>query len=47
MRVTAAARGDIRLEHDRTTDDLDDRKRVRVTVRIDTDHEVHFICKHP
>jgi len=36
-----------RLEHDCTTGDLHDRKRVRITVRIDTDHEVHFICKHP
>ena len=36
-----------RLEHDHTTDDVHDRKRVRVAMRINTDHEVHLICKHP
>src|SRR3989442_1544613 len=47
VRVAVAVRDDGRLEHERTTDDVHDGECVRVTVRIDTDHEVHFICKHP
>jgi len=37
VRVAAAARCDGRLKDDRATDDLDDRERVRIAVRIDTD----------
>jgi hypothetical protein len=46
-RVAAAARADGRLEDDRAADDLHDRERVRVAVRIDTDDVVQLICKHP
>jgi len=30
-----------------TTTHLDDTDRMRVAVRIDTDHVVQLICKHP
>ena len=36
-----------RLEHDHAADDLHDRERVRVAVRVDTDDVVQLICKHP
>src|SRR5437763_12929257 len=35
-----------RLERDRTTPHLNDRERVRITVRINTNHKVQLICKH-
>ncbi|MGZ4395379.1 MAG: class I SAM-dependent methyltransferase, partial [Gaiellaceae bacterium] len=35
------------LEHDNAAYDLDDRERVRVAVRIDTDDVVQLICEHP
>ena len=47
LRVAVAARGDRRLEHDRAADDLHDRERVRVAVRVDTDDVVQLICEHP
>jgi len=46
-RVAVAIRDDRRLENDRAADDLHDRERVRVAVRIDTDDVVQLICKHP
>jgi hypothetical protein len=36
-----------RLEHDSAASHLDDRERVRVAVRINTNHVVQLICKHP
>jgi hypothetical protein len=47
MRVTVAARDDRRLEDDRPADDVHDRERMRVAVRVDTDDVVQPICKHP
>ena len=45
--VAVAVRLDGRLEHNDATDDLDDRERVRVAMRVDTDDVVQLICKHP
>ena len=36
-----------RLEHHSAASHLDDRERVRVAVRINTNHVVQLICKHP
>ena len=36
-----------RLEHHSTASHLDDRERVRVAVRIDANHVVQLIYKHP
>ena len=47
LRVAVAACRGSRLEQHGTGDDFDDRERVRVTVRIDTDDVVQLICKHP
>jgi hypothetical protein len=47
MRVPVAARVDGRLKQDGSADDVHDRKRVRVAVRVDADHVVQLICKHP
>jgi hypothetical protein len=38
--------GNGRLEDDAAADDVHDRERVRVAVRIDTDDVVQLICKH-
>jgi hypothetical protein len=46
-RVAAATRGDARLEDDSSRTHLDDRERVHVAVRVDADHVVELICKHP
>ena len=45
--VPLVTRGDVRLEHDRAADDVHDRERVPVAVRIDTNHVVQLICEHP
>ena len=47
LRVAVGVRGDRRLKHDRATDDVHDRERVRVAVRVDTDDVVQLICEHP
>ena len=47
LRVAVAVCDDRRLEHDRAADDLHDRERVRVAVRVDTNDVVQLICKHP
>ncbi len=47
VRVAVAARDDRRLEHNRTADDLHDRERMRVAMRIDTHDVVQLICEHP
>jgi hypothetical protein len=36
-----------RLEHHTASAHVEDRERVRVAVRINTDHVVQLICKHP
>ena len=36
-----------RLEHHTTTSHVDDRERVRVAVRVNADHVVQLVCKHP
>ena len=46
-RVAAAVRVDRRLEDDGAADDLHDRERVRVAVRVDPDDVVQLICEHP
>jgi hypothetical protein len=45
--VAARARCDRRLEHNTARSYLDDRDRVHITMRIDADHVVQLICKHP
>ena len=47
LRVAVAVRDHRRLEDDRAADDMHDRERVRVAVRVDTDDVVQLICKHP
>jgi hypothetical protein len=47
LRVAHAARDDRRLEDDRAADDVHDRERVRVAVRVDSDDLVQLIRKHP
>src|SRR4030095_16061597 len=47
VRVSLVVRADVRLEHDRAADHVHDRERVRVAVRIDTNHVVQLICKQP
>jgi len=46
-RVAVAVRVHGRLEDDSATDDMHDRKCVRVAVWVDTDDVVQLICKHP
>jgi hypothetical protein len=36
-----------RLEHHTAASHIDDRERVRVAVRVNADHLVQLICKHP
>jgi hypothetical protein len=36
-----------RLEHDSAAAHVDDSERMRVAMRIDTDHVVQLVCKHP
>jgi len=47
VRVALAARRDSRLEHHGAADDLDDRERMCIAVRVDTNDVVQLICKHP
>jgi hypothetical protein len=47
LRVAVAARDDRRLKDDRAADNVHHRERMRITMRINTNHEVHLICKHP
>jgi hypothetical protein len=47
LRIAVAARDDRRLENNHPTNDVHDRERMRVTVRVDTDDVVQLICKHP
>ena len=44
--IAVTARDNRLLEDDRAGDDVHDRERMRVTVRVDTDHVVQLICKH-
>jgi len=45
--VALATRGRVRLEHHAAASNVHDRERMGVTVRVDTDHVVQIICKHP
>jgi hypothetical protein len=45
--VAVTACGDGRLEDDRAAANVDDRERVRVAVRVDTNDVVQLICEHP
>ncbi len=45
--VAVAVRLDGRLENKSATNDVHDRERVRVAMRVDTDDVVQLICKHP
>ncbi|HEY8777894.1 MAG TPA: hypothetical protein VIM33_15615 [Gaiellaceae bacterium] len=45
-RVALAARRRAHLKNDRAAQDVHDRKRVHITMRINTDHVVQLICKH-
>ena len=47
LRVPALARCDLHLEQRGTRRRLHDRERVRVAVRVDADHVVQLVCKHP
>ena len=47
MCVAVTVRLSGRFEHDPATSYFKHRKRVLVTVCIDTDHVVQLICKHP
>ena len=47
LRVAAAVRAHARLEHHYPAAHLDDTDRVHITVRINTNNEVQFVCKHP
>jgi hypothetical protein len=46
-RVTGAVSGDARLDERLAAAHLDDRERMAVAVRVDADHVVQLICKHP
>src|SRR5439155_5500807 len=45
--IAAAVSRDRGFEHDHAGSHLDDRERVRVTVRVDADDVVQLICEHP
>jgi hypothetical protein len=47
LRVAVAVRDNRRLEDDRAADDVHDRERMKVAVRVDADDVVQLICKHP
>ena len=47
IRIPLAARGEIRLEHDRPAEDVHDREGVHVAVRVGTNDVVQLICEHP
>jgi hypothetical protein len=46
-RVTLSICNRCRLEHHTAAAHVDDRERVLVAVRVDADHVVQLICKHP
>ena len=45
--VAVTGRGHRALEHDRAAEDVHDRERMQVAVRVDTDDVVQLICEHP
>jgi hypothetical protein len=45
--VAVTACGNGRLHDDRATEDVHDRERVHISVRVDTDDVVQLICEHP
>jgi hypothetical protein len=46
-RVTLSIRDRDRLEHHTAASHIDDRERVRVAMRINTNHVVELLCTHP
>ena len=46
LHVAARVGGHYRLEHHHAGPNLDDRKRVRVSMRVDANHVVQLICEH-
>jgi hypothetical protein len=47
LRVTAATRRDRALRDNRTRWRNHNREHMLIAVRVDTDHVIHLICKHP
>jgi hypothetical protein len=47
LRVTATASSHRLLRHHCTTRTHNDREHVLIAMRIDTNHVIHLICKHP
>lgn len=47
LRVAGGIGGHHRFEHHHAGPNLDDRDRVRVSMRVDADHVVQLICEHP
>jgi hypothetical protein len=45
--VAVAVCRNVRLEHDRAVQNVDDRERMRVAVRVDTNDVIQLICEHP
>jgi hypothetical protein len=45
--IAATVSGDDPLEHDQAGTDLDDRERVRIPMRADSNHVAQLICEHP
>jgi hypothetical protein len=45
--VAIAVCRNVRLEHDRAASNLDDRERMRVAMRVDTNDGAQPICRHP
>jgi len=47
LSVTTSVRADHGLTQHRSRRCDNDRERVLIAVRVDTDHVVHLVCKHP
>jgi hypothetical protein len=45
--IALTVRGNRRLKDDRPRSNVDNRERMRVAVRIDTNDVVQLICEHP
>ena len=45
--VPTCTRPHDRLRHYRSRRGVHDRERVLIAVRVDTDHVIHLVCKHP
>jgi len=47
VRVPASGRSHHRLREHRSRGSDNDSERVLIAVRVDTDHVIHLVCKHP